>query len=233
MRDFRTVLTDNRVIVNGLLGLGAEFGDQKIRFTNLYIHDTLKQARLAKGSTSNIGVLPGGIQPFIEQNTNWFERQLIDSQLVGEFKFGDFELDLRGSYAKTERNSPYERAFTYQYNTAVARLYVNNLSRPAGRERQLLRTEREPVVGPGGRRLQAADRAADHACRRGYYYADTDRTSTRYTFRYQLPGGVALNPVAAQQRPDFLLSRFVDPALRHRPAEHLDRARAPPPTTPS
>jgi hypothetical protein len=44
---FRTVITDNRVIVNGLLGLGAEFGEHELRWTNLYIRDTLKQGRLA------------------------------------------------------------------------------------------------------------------------------------------------------------------------------------------
>lgn len=204
VRDFRTVLTDNRVIVNGLLGLGAEFGDQKIRFTNLYIHDTLKQGRLARGSTSNIGILPGGIQPFIEQNTNWFERQLIDSQLVGEFKFGDLSVDLRGSYAETERNSPYERAFTYQYN-AAARDYVNNLSGLQGASVNFSELNESLWSGQAdvGYKLSTSRPMTLSA---GYYYADTDRSSTRYTFRYQLPGGVALNPAAAQQRPDFLLS---------------------------
>ena len=203
-RDFRTVLTDSRVIVNGLLGFGAEFGEQKIRFTNLYIHDTLKQSRLARGATSNIGVLDGGIQPFIEQNTNWFERQLIDSQLVGEFKFGDLSVDVRGSYAETERNSPYERAFTYQYDIA-ARDYVNNLS--GLQSASVNFSELNETLWSGqadvAYRLPTARPITVSA---GYYYADTDRGSTRYTFRYQLPGGVALNPVAAQQRPDFLLS---------------------------
>lgn len=204
VRDFRTILTDNRVIVNGLLGLGAEFGEQKLRWTNLYIHDTLKQGRLAKGSTSNIGVLPGDIQPFIEQNTNWFERQLIDSQLVGEFKISDVSLDLRGSYAETQRNSPYERAFTYQYDIA-ARDYVNNLS--GLQSASVNFSELNETLWSGqadvSYRLPVGRPVTVSA---GYYYADTDRDSTRYTFRYQLPGGVALNPVAAQQRPDFLLS---------------------------
>ena len=204
VRDFRTVLTDNRVVVNGLLGFGAEFGDQKIRFTNLYIHDTLKQGRLARGNTSNIGVLAGGIQPFIEQNTNWFERQLLNSQLVGEFEFDALSVELRGSYANTKRNSPYERAFTYQYNEA-ARDYVNNLS---GLQNASVNfSELDETLWSG-----QADLAYKLLTARpitlstGYYYADTKRDSTRYTFRYQLPGGVALNPVSAQQRPDFLLS---------------------------
>ena len=52
------VTTDNRIIVNGLLGLGAEFGEHQIRWTNLYIRDTLKQGRLAAGF-NRIGPGPG------------------------------------------------------------------------------------------------------------------------------------------------------------------------------
>ena len=38
------VVTDNRIVANALLGLGYEFGEGKLRWTNLYVHDTLKQA---------------------------------------------------------------------------------------------------------------------------------------------------------------------------------------------
>lgn len=43
--DFRTLLTDNRIVANALIGLGLEFGENTLRWTNVYIHDTLKQAR--------------------------------------------------------------------------------------------------------------------------------------------------------------------------------------------
>ncbi len=204
-RDFRTVLTDNRSIINGLLGFGAEFGENKIRWTNLYIHDTLKQGRLSTGSTSNIGDVDG-IQPFIVQNTSWFERQLIDTQLVGEFKFGDFALDTRGSYAKTERNSPYERQFTYQYNANVGD-YTNNLS--GLQSAAVAFSELDETLWSGQANLTwnvPFDRP--FALSVGYAYSDTDRTSSRYTFRYQTAGNVALNDAVAQQRPDFLLSDF-------------------------
>ncbi|WP_326524058.1 TonB-dependent receptor domain-containing protein [Sphingomonas sp.] len=210
VRDFRTVLTDHRAIVNGLLGFGAEFGDQKIRWTNLYIHDTLKQGRLAKGSTSNIGVLPDGTQPFIEQNTNWFERQLINSQMVGEFKLGAVRLDVRGGYAETQRNSPYERAFTYIYNQA-ARDYVNNLSGQTGASVNFSELNESLWSGQAdlSYRLPTARPITVSA---GYYYADTDRSSTRYTFRYEIAGGATLHPIVAQLRPDYLLS---DSTIQH------------------
>ena len=44
--DFRSVRSDNRIVVNGLLGLGAEIGEHKLRWTNLYIRDCLIVSRL-------------------------------------------------------------------------------------------------------------------------------------------------------------------------------------------
>ena len=203
-RDFQTVLTDNRAVVNGLLGFGAEFGDNSIRWTNLYIHDTLKQGRLALGQTANIGVLPGGIQPFITQNTNWFERELIDTQLVGEFKFGDVSIDTRGAYAKTSRDSPYERGFTYQYNEQ-ARDYVNNLTGLQNANVAFSELEEELISGQGNVTWNVPfDR--QFAISAGYAYTDTMRDSSRYTFDYIGRNNAALGPVFAQLRPDFLLS---------------------------
>ena len=43
--NYQTLITDNRVVANALIGVGYEFGDNTIRWTNVYIHDTLKQAR--------------------------------------------------------------------------------------------------------------------------------------------------------------------------------------------
>ena len=48
--DFRRVITDNRIVANGMLGLGLEFGRNKIRWTNLYIRDTLKHTRISLAS---------------------------------------------------------------------------------------------------------------------------------------------------------------------------------------
>src|SRR5690606_2990272 len=78
--DFERVTTDNRVVVNGLLGLGLEFGDNKLRWTNLYIRDTQKNTRMGLGRKDENPPL------FMRQDTAWYERQLIDTQFVGEFK---------------------------------------------------------------------------------------------------------------------------------------------------
>src|SRR3546814_8977580 len=103
---YNRVVTDNRVVVNGLLGLGLEIGDHKLRWTSLYIRDTLKQARLALGTDRN-----QSDRDIMKQDTAWYERQLINTQFVGEFRFDRLSLDLRGSYANSQREAPYERSF--------------------------------------------------------------------------------------------------------------------------
>lgn len=208
-KDFRTVTTDNRVIVNGLFGLGAEFGAHKIRFTNLYIHDTVKQASLGTGGQGNVFDVVNGHQPFLDQNTAWFERQLINSQLVTEFRFGDLNIDLRGSYANTRRKAPYERYFRYQYIDSIfatpVRDYVNTLG---------TLTPATVAFSDLNEDLWAGQ--ADMAYRfnlsfpltlsAGYYYNDTTRQSSRYQFQYFGPNGSSLPLVLGQLRPDYLLS---------------------------
>ena len=109
--DSRNFITDNKVLVNGLIGLGLDIGEHTIRWTNLYIRDTLKTARLATGTDSFTDVA----RPFDfqTQQTGWFERQLMDSQIVAEFDFDRVEIDLRGGYARTDREAPYNAIVPY------------------------------------------------------------------------------------------------------------------------
>lgn len=105
-----TFITDNNVLVNGMLGLGLDIGEHTIRWINLYIRDTLKTARL--GERTDIQLGDSGFD-FLQQQTAWFERQLIDSQLVTELDFGALDVDLRGGYARTDREAPFNSTFEY------------------------------------------------------------------------------------------------------------------------
>ena len=214
---FQTVTTDNRIILSGLLGLGAEFGRHRIRWTNLFIRDTLKQARLAAGFNRSVADQDPHLPPsIIEQNTYWFERQLIDTQLVAELRFGNFSVDLRGTYAQTRRESPYERAISYFYlgdgNPATSGAgdvddYVNNLS-SGGQFANIAFSALKERVYAGG--LDFAYRlgiALPVTLSAGYAYTRTDRSSSRFQFQYFRPDG-ALPVAVAQERPDFLLSDF-------------------------
>src|SRR3546814_1857130 len=51
--NFHRVVTDNRIVATGLLGFGLELADHKFRWTNLYIRDTLKPARLDPATNRN------------------------------------------------------------------------------------------------------------------------------------------------------------------------------------
>ena len=214
---FRRVTTDNRIIVNGMLGLGAEFGGHRLRWTNLYIRDTLKQGRLAAGFNRSVQDQNPALPPSVmEQNSYWFERQLITSQLVGEFRFGNFSVDLRGAYANSQRESPYERDISYVYlgdnNPATSGPgdvddYINNLS-SAGQFATVAFSDLSEDVWSGG--LDLAYRFESPVpimVSAGYNYTRTERTASRFQFQYFRPDG-ALPLAVAQERPDFLLSDF-------------------------
>ncbi|WP_114954497.1 TonB-dependent receptor domain-containing protein [Sphingosinicella terrae] len=215
--DFRSVTTDNRILVNGLLGLGLSFGEHQLRWTNLYIRDTLKQARLSAGSNRNVADQDPDLPPsLLEQNTYWFERQLIDTQLVGEFRFGNVSVDLRGTYANTQRESPYERSIGYFYlgdgdpttkSASDVDDYINNLS-SAGQFANIAFSDlTEDLYAGQGDLSWRLPTAMPVTLSAGYYYSRTERSASRYQFQYFRPEG-ALRIELAQQRPDYLLSDF-------------------------
>ncbi|RHW16956.1 TonB-dependent receptor [Sphingomonas gilva] len=199
--DFRSVRTDNRITLNGLLGVGIEFGEQTIRWTNLYIHDTLKQTRIGLGID---GLSVDDTRQVALQNTAWYERQLIDTQLVGEFEFGDLGVDVRGTYANSQREAPYERSFSYVFDETAGD-FVNNLEGP-GQSATVSFSDLNEDVWAGGVDLTYKFAPLAMSLSAGYAYSDTERTSVRRDFRYLTDGDLGL--AVAQQRPDYLLSDF-------------------------
>lgn len=199
--DQRAVVTDNRVVVNGLFGFGYEFGEQKLRFTNLFIRDTIKQGRLARGIDR---LSLDESTPFLTQNTFWFERQLFDSQFVGEFEFDDLTVDTRFTYANSQREAPYERSFGYVFNPQFND-FVNDLNSPRQSATIAFSDLDEDLYYGGidlGYKLPTAIPLSVSA---GYAYTRTDRSSFRREFQYRPNTELG---VAAQQRPDFLISDF-------------------------
>ena len=199
--DFRFLSTENRIVVSGLLGLGYEFGDHKIRWTNLYIRDTSKEARIQDG-VDEINV---GSDRLNRSFTNWFERQLIDTQLVGEFKFDNWGFDVRATYANTQREAPYERSFSYRFNS-IAGDFKNDLRSP-GESANISFSDLNEDVWAGSANLSyRLPTAREFTITAGYAYSDTTRTSTRRDFAFRPLGALPFD--VAQERPDFLLSDF-------------------------
>ncbi|HYI43488.1 MAG TPA: TonB-dependent receptor [Sphingomicrobium sp.] len=203
--DFNYLSTQNRAVVNGMANVSFGLDRHKVRFTNLFIRDTLKEARIASGNNFDT-VSPSEVRPDATINnglTSWYERQLFDSQLVGELKFGDFALDLRGSYAKTKRDAPYERNYSYVLDDEIND-YVNDLRSP-GQSATLSFSTLDDELWYGG--IDASYRLGGPlpvTVSAGYAYTDNTRTAVRRDFEY-FPNQ-ALNLAVAQQRIDYLLS---------------------------
>lgn len=201
--DFQKVITDNRIVVNGLVGFGIEAGEQKIRWTNLFIRDTLKQARLGVGTrqtTSPTATL-------MQQDTAWFERQLVDSQLVGEFKLSpDVNLSFRVAYANSKREAPDEFSFEYfRSNIATdpfGQQFINRLNNGQQGSAEVSYSYLNEDLWAGGLDLSVKV-TPDITATLGYAYSDTTRRTERRDFQFTAP---ATFPTAvALFRPDFLL----------------------------
>ncbi|MEC3911318.1 TonB-dependent receptor [Sphingobium sp. CR2-8] len=203
-KNTQQISTDNDVTVNALLGFGLELGEQKLRWTNLYIRDTLKRSALSVGQ--NDGQIQGA--DYMTQNTAWYERQLIDSHLVGEFKLSDaLSLDMRGGFSNSQREAPYEREFVYvRTNRAltedpVGNRFINALNRQRGDASTTFSDLNEDLWSAGADLSYKF--SPDFTLTAGYAFTDTKRTSSRYELHYD-----ATNlPLAVQQlRPDYLTS---------------------------
>jgi outer membrane receptor protein involved in Fe transport len=199
--DYRFLSTENRILVNGLVSFGLEFGEHQLRWTNLYIRDSLKEARIQAG-TNQINV---GSDLVNIGNTAWFERQLIDTQLVGEFDFGGLDVDTRATYAQSRRDSPYERTIGYRFDN-TAKDFVNDL-RTNGQFARVAFSDLVDNVYAGGIDLSyRLPTAMSISLSAGYAYLKNDRQATRRDFRYSPLEALPL--AVAQQRPDYLLSDY-------------------------
>jgi TonB-dependent receptor len=183
--------TENRVQVSGLLAMGLDLADgHKLRFTNVYIHDTSKVARV-RGSYDNIQTPFEDIDPdqvsgpytSLDYTSSYVQRQLITSQLVGEFKFGGWDLDVRGSYSNSKRSSPYERSTQYAYDT-VTTGYAANLAASGVNFNDL----NEDVWAGGINVGYQLDGALVGKISAGYSFSDTSRRFEALNFIYDDAG---------------------------------------------
>ncbi len=206
--DFKSTITDNRIVANALFGLGYEFADSKIRWTNLYIHDTDKQARIG------IGQRHQSAADFLQQRTGWYERQLIDSQLVGEFRITpDLEIDARGGYANSKRKAPYELFFEYVRSNGTVdpfgQLFVNRLNNGNGGDGGVTFSDLGEDLWSGGLDISYT-LAAGYKVTVGGAYSNTKRTSTRRDFLFLAPntylGDANIITSIGLLRPDLLIN---------------------------
>ncbi|MXO70071.1 TonB-dependent receptor domain-containing protein [Alteraurantiacibacter buctensis] len=177
--------TDNNILANALFSAGLEMGDHVIRWTNLFIRDTVKQSQLGAFTIADLDPAE-----FLEQNTAWYSRQLMDTQMVGEFDFGVVDVDLRGGFARTERKAPHNLSYTYvRTNDATTYGDVYRVDLTGSGQQALQRTgliasfsELSEELWFGG--IDVSYELADTIQTTvGYAYSDTDRYSTRRAFQ--------------------------------------------------
>lgn len=197
--DFDFTSTQNNVDVNGLLGFGLDFGDNELRFTNLYVHSTIKEARIREGVEQLFGS-----NRVRDDFTEFFVRTLTSHQLTGEHELGELQFDWRAAYAKATRDSPYEK--TIRFEQGGDGLFRTDTSRQRNRTR--FSEIEDQVLSAGfdlGYELKFSD-TLEVNLTGGYAYLDNDRQSESREFRFQ--ANTPLNSNQQLQRPDFLFSNF-------------------------
>lgn len=201
--DFQRVITDNRIVANAMVGFGIEAGEQKIRWTNVFIRDTLKQARLGVGTRQNLSPTA----TLMQQDTAWYERQLVNSQIVGEMKLSpDVNLSFRVGYANSKREAPEEFSFEYyrsnQASDPFGALFINRLNNGQQGSAEVSYSYLNENLWSGSLDLSFKI-SPDITGTIGYAYSDANRRTERRDFLFTAPGGTPIT--SALFRPDFLL----------------------------
>ena len=208
IRNSYGVRTENRAQASGLLVLGLDLPQgHELRWTNVYIHDTSKVARV-RTAFENIQTPFEDIEPdrfdgapdALNYESSFVERQLITSQLVGEFDFGALKVDLRGSYSRSDRDSPYERTTQYRFVGSTGG-YGIRLGAPTG----VNFSELGEDVWAGGIDL-AYELTGDliGTVSAGYAYSDTSRSFDSLNFVYD-DGGSPITGTGQSYLPPYLL----------------------------
>lgn len=189
----------NDIQLNFLGGLSLVTDNSEYRWTNFYVRNVTKEARISVGPDFDAG---GEVQR--TDFTEWYERQLFSSQLAGEHEFMDGALEFawRGAYALTERNAPYETRFEYGVDANGAFLHEIGGNR-------ISFSELEDDIVSGGADLSytlALSDYRDAVFSLGVAYFDNNRDAERRDLQF-VPAST-LTEEQRRSRVDFLYSDF-------------------------
>lgn len=204
------VRTENRIQLNGLLGFGLDLPQgHKLRFTNVFIRDTSKIARV-RGSFGTAVPLseltPASYdRPYdsLRYESAYVQRQLLTTQLVGEFKFDPIDVQVRGSYSNSKRSSPYERTMRYNYNPGTGGYQVALTGLSSG----VNFSDLDEDVWAGGVDLGyefSGDLVAKISA--GYSFSDTARRFENFIFAFE-DAGSSIEAGGISYLPPYLIFR--------------------------
>lgn len=190
--------TRNDIVLNGLVGVGANWGNTEVRWTNLYVRSVTKQARSREGFDDLAGA------NVRDDNTEWFERELANTQLLASTVIGNFTLDSRVAYAVTSRDAPYEKGIRYRL---VNDEYLHDASQSQNFTRFSHVNDNLLSGGINGSYAMALSANRDAVFSAGYSFYDNNRSAESREFRFLAPN-VSLPIEVQRERVDFLLSDF-------------------------
>ena len=191
--------TQNDLQLNFLGGLSLTNENNEFKWTNFFVRNVTKEARISAGPDFDAG---GAVQR--TDFTEWFERQLFSSQLTGEHGFMDGALEFawRAAYAKTERDAPYETRFEYGLDAN------GNFVHEIGGNR-ISFSELDDDIVSGGADLSYTLPLSDYreaVFSVGVAYSDNNRDAIRRDLQF-VPAST-LTDEQRQSRVDFLYSDF-------------------------
>lgn len=193
------------VTVNGLLSAALESDDHSLTLTGLYIHSTRKEAQIQEGFNTN-AFGDGG---FVNEANSWLERALWMGQAGGDHDFGEqFAVNWRGAFARSTRDSPYERLLE---NRSAPIDENDKVTGPASittqTRHQINFSELGDDTWSGGADLfwfAPVPGAREMTVSAGYEYSDNDREYISNPFNFSLFTSIPADVAAA--RIDFAYS---------------------------
>ncbi|MFN4023668.1 MAG: TonB-dependent receptor domain-containing protein [Hyphomonas sp.] len=196
------VQTDHKIGWDALFGLGLDFGDDKIDWTNLYVRRTTKLTFAREGFD---GLRFADVR---DERTGWYERELMSTQLNGRHYRGPWTLDWRTALSQTKRDAPYEMNTRFGFNPLVG-----TYTYPGGNsDNRISFSYLDDQVVSGAvdlKYVQALSALRDIEYSAGIESYKNDRSAQTRIFGFiNNSGDTALNFLVFQQRPDFLFANF-------------------------
>jgi len=199
---FDYVSTQQDIGIDGLLGVGLDFGDDEVNWTNLYIRRTTKEAR------STVGFDGLAARDDRRDRTAWYERELLSSQVDGTHYRGDWTFEWRSALSSTKRDAPYEREISYVIDPVVGGFVYNPSG--SGSSNSISFSYLDDKVASGGIDVtyeQALSSARNVEYSAGVEAYANERSAQTRAFSF-IVGSPPLDFGIRQERADFLFSNF-------------------------
>ncbi|WP_213271848.1 TonB-dependent receptor [Hyphomonas sp.] len=201
-QDYEYQQSTQNVGWDALFGMGLDFGNDEINWTNLMVRRTSKLTSIREGDNQ----LGAGLSR--DDRTGWYERELLSSQLSGSHYRGPFTLDWRGSVSTSRRDAPYERVIRYVFDEVVdGFVYDPRSSASFNSTAFSFLDDKVSSAGADIEYVQALSSARDITYSAGVEYLNNERQGSQREFRFLVPNP-PLDFLIQQQRPDFLFANY-------------------------